>query len=316
MNAPAPQLPPHTPRGRTESAKRMSLRKLRAEGELYPERDYWRPRTRADCEQAERPCPFVGCRHHLYIDVSHPRTNTKGDAVSGGAIKFNFPDIEPHEMQESCSLDVAQGAQTLEDVGVMMNVTRERVRQIEAIAIRKLPRKRLEEFVADSDTIIAPEKGSIRCSKCEERFLPSHGNQKRCQGCRGNNGAAPRLCPCGAAVASGKGNPRYGSIACPSRAPVPRVRGGEQRVCQYEQCGKTFQATRSDQRFCPGGACRLAEHVGTKTRPQVPGEPSRFALDPKDSASPEGLLRAGGYSVTAIRVAAGVMLFVEDERAS
>ncbi len=84
-----------------------------------------RPRTWGECTHA-RPCPWVACRHHLYLDVN-PAT---------GAITFNHPNLEPHELKHSCSLDVADlGGQTLEQVGDHLNVTRERVRQLELRAI-------------------------------------------------------------------------------------------------------------------------------------------------------------------------------------
>lgn len=88
-----------------------------------------RPRTRSECAEGPRPCPHVGCKHHLYLDVS-PRT---------GAIKLNFPDLEPWELEQSCALDIADaGGATLEDVGAIMNLTRERVRQLEIMALARL----------------------------------------------------------------------------------------------------------------------------------------------------------------------------------
>lgn len=116
-------------RARTISVKRMTKRELEIGRLLYPETDYWRPRTRAECVDGPRPCPFVSCKHHLFIDVS-PRT---------GAIKLNFPDLEVWELTESCALDVAdRGGTTLEDVGAIMNLTRERIRQVEVKALAKL----------------------------------------------------------------------------------------------------------------------------------------------------------------------------------
>ena len=89
-----------------------------------------RPQTREDCRDASRPCPFVACRHHLYLDVTDV-----------GSLKLNYPDREPWELAHSCSLDVADaGASTLEEVGALMNVTRERTRQIEVSALLKLRR--------------------------------------------------------------------------------------------------------------------------------------------------------------------------------
>ena len=105
------------------------------------------PLTRGDCRFGPRPCPFVSCKHHLCLDVS-PKT---------GSIKLNFPDLEAWEMRDSCVLDVAdRGESTLEDVGELINVTREAVRQIEAKALGKL-RKWLETSAEVAEW--ASEKG-------------------------------------------------------------------------------------------------------------------------------------------------------------
>lgn len=116
-------------RARTISVKRMTKRELEIGRMLFPEAEYWKPRARSECLEGPRPCPFVSCKYHLYIDVS-PRT---------GAIKLNFPDLEVWDLGESCALDVAdRGGTTLEDVGAIMNLTRERIRQVEVKALAKL----------------------------------------------------------------------------------------------------------------------------------------------------------------------------------
>ena len=116
-------------RARTISVKRMTKRELEIGRLLYPETDYAKPRTREECFDGPRPCPFVSCKHHLYLDVS-ART---------GAIKLNFPDLEVWEMNETCALDVAdRGGTTLEEVGAIMNLTRERIRQVEVKGLAKL----------------------------------------------------------------------------------------------------------------------------------------------------------------------------------
>lgn len=98
-----------------------------------------RPKTRGDCRDDQRPCPWVSCKHHLYLDVN-PET---------GSIKINFPDLEPWELKHTCSLDVAErGGITLEEVGEIANLTRERVRQIEVRGLLQLRR---------SDRIEAPQ---------------------------------------------------------------------------------------------------------------------------------------------------------------
>lgn len=122
-------------RARTISVKRMAKRDLELGRALYPEEEtagVVRPRHRADCREGVRPCPFVSCVHHLYLDVS----------AQSGAIKVNFPDVDVTEMEalaETCALDVAdrQGV-TLEEVADAMNITRERVRQIETRALAKV----------------------------------------------------------------------------------------------------------------------------------------------------------------------------------
>jgi hypothetical protein len=115
-------------RARTIPVKRLTKEQLRIGRLLYPETDYWRPRTRGECP-ADRPCPFVSCKQNLYLDVN---------AVTG-SIKLNFPDLEPSQMKESCTLDVADlGGITLEDVGEFMNLARERIRQIELLGLEKL----------------------------------------------------------------------------------------------------------------------------------------------------------------------------------
>ena len=129
----------HTERPRERRARSRSIRLLRVTRrearnavaralELEAGLDD-RPLRRADCANGPRPCPLVSCRHHLYLDVN-PQT---------GTIKLNFPDLEVWELVHSCALDVAdQGGTAIEAVGELMNVTRERIRQIEAQALSKL----------------------------------------------------------------------------------------------------------------------------------------------------------------------------------
>jgi hypothetical protein len=152
-------------RARTISVKRMTKRELEIGRLLYPEDDYNKPKARGACACAEavRPCPYVSCKHHLYVDVS-PRT---------GAIKLNFPDLEVWEMGDSCALDVAdRGGTTLEDVGAIMNLTRERIRQVEVKALAKL--EALRDMMALRDFVDEGPVGKRRLpvlSKAELRGI-------------------------------------------------------------------------------------------------------------------------------------------------
>lgn len=96
-----------------------------------------RPKTRGDCLPGgcneARPCPFVSCRHHLYLSVK----------TTGSITLHHGPGVEPWELAESCALDVAErgrtgvdhglpdvGHATLEEIGALVGITRERVQQI------------------------------------------------------------------------------------------------------------------------------------------------------------------------------------------
>jgi hypothetical protein len=125
-------------RARTMSRKEMArqFRQQMASGGVDPELqalaaelEATRPKVRADCGEGPRPCPYVSCKFNLYVDVN-PRT---------GSVKMNFPDKELWEIGDTCALDVAdRGGITLEEVGAIMNLTRERVRQLETRGLTRL----------------------------------------------------------------------------------------------------------------------------------------------------------------------------------
>lgn len=116
----------------TESVRRLSKRHLAVVSAQYPEA-IERPRTFGECLEEGYgdacACPFVGCKHHLYLDVTE----------RNGNIKFNHPGKQPDEIGETCALRVAEREGiTLEELGSLLNFTRERARQIEGIALAKL----------------------------------------------------------------------------------------------------------------------------------------------------------------------------------
>lgn len=137
-------------RGRPERRpKTMSRREMMREarrheraGDTVEIMDYERPRNRSECVNGPRPCLFVSCKHHLYLDVN-PET---------GSVKLNFPEKEVWELEDTCALDIAErGGITLEEVGEILNLTRERIRQLEVDALKKLkdeaPKHELDAFV-------------------------------------------------------------------------------------------------------------------------------------------------------------------------
>jgi hypothetical protein len=96
-----------------------------------------RPQTRGDCRGAGF-CVAFSCRYNLALEVN-PRT---------GSVMVRFPDpedagaVDVDAMPHSCALDLAdtKGGMTLEAVADALGVTRERTRQIEEDAMRKLRR--------------------------------------------------------------------------------------------------------------------------------------------------------------------------------
>ena len=112
---------------------RLTEEEKKAAKELVYNSSEERPFTRDECMSMPRPCPFVSCTHHLYLDVNN---NT-------GAIKMNFPGLEIWEIPETCSLDVAdRGGLTLEEVGAIVNLTRERIRQVETKGLMNMKKER------------------------------------------------------------------------------------------------------------------------------------------------------------------------------
>lgn len=115
-------------RSKTIAPKRLTKEELRQAALLTLE-DTERPVARETCRGGVRPCPWVSCKHHLYLDVN-PET---------GSMKINFPHLNVWDMKHTCALDIAdRGGTTLEEVGEILNLTRERIRQVEVRGLSKL----------------------------------------------------------------------------------------------------------------------------------------------------------------------------------
>jgi hypothetical protein len=130
-------LAPPRRRPRTLSPRRLRQERHEARAASARSRDLLRivddarPKTRAECGDGPRPCLYVSCRFHLYLEVNE----------ATGSIKLNFPDVEPWDLPETCALDIAErGGLTLEEIGRLMNMTRERARQLETHGLEKLGR--------------------------------------------------------------------------------------------------------------------------------------------------------------------------------
>lgn len=142
---------------RSENIRRLSKAKL-ALGETVPSdpAQAQRPRSWGECVEAGRgtatPCAFVGCAYHLALDVdAETGTITLRDpGVVHDGDADGVPEIDVAAMRATCALaEATRGGITLEEVGAMLNLTRERVRQLETRALRDA-RRHLPVLPADA----------------------------------------------------------------------------------------------------------------------------------------------------------------------
>lgn len=173
--APAPSRPrkcsPHA-RARTINVAKLSLRERQGAftGDLFYDHDLdlQRPKTRADCIDGPRPCPWIGCRYHKAIDVN----------PHNGSMKEVFPDLgiladpegpgleQMEQLVGTCALDTCdemddgtagigglillnQAASsgrplgqtpgmTIQETATKLNLSIERTRQISAAAMQNM----------------------------------------------------------------------------------------------------------------------------------------------------------------------------------
>lgn len=130
------------PRAHTVSIKRIRTRLVSAEqADTSDYRDPI-PRTWGECIEralgtASNPCAHVRCKHNLLLDVSEETGSYKvtWPHLASGHYGDEYEQLPRH----TCALRVAdEGGMTLDEIGVMMNLTRERVRQIETKALLRL----------------------------------------------------------------------------------------------------------------------------------------------------------------------------------
>lgn len=98
---------------------------------------YPRPKTRADCIDGPRPCPYLGCRYHLGLD--HRVQAQHGQGAGLLILAFGDDLNELRGVKHTCALDVAdQGEHSGYQVADFLNISRQRGNQIEQGALRKL----------------------------------------------------------------------------------------------------------------------------------------------------------------------------------
>ena len=117
-----------------QSSQIVKTPKLYPRPRRYPRPKYYpfpkKPKNRSECMNGIRPCPFVSCRYHLYMDIVYGKIKTYSNV--------------PIVMNETCALDVAGNGKgmNLDELSLHFNLTRERVRQIIENSLRKIRSRR------------------------------------------------------------------------------------------------------------------------------------------------------------------------------
>lgn len=133
------------------------------------------PRTRADCVDGFRPCPWVSCRYHLLLYVRADGTfelaHHKGITGRKRAIRPT-PEEEAawiknavnrlSRMEESCALDVAaRGGLLPSEIAKLAGLTKQRISQIESALRERLRAEGQEDGEAGTWLAMALEDGVI-----------------------------------------------------------------------------------------------------------------------------------------------------------
>jgi hypothetical protein len=156
---------------RMTSEERIELMKNRLEyGRELEALDSCRPRTRADCADVPRPCPFVSCRWNLYLDVDEQ-----------GRITIPRPDVNVEERADSCALDLIErepDGLDASDAAAVMGLSREQLARIEERGKEAIARDR--ELADAHDREVEPATVPTRStSRHEAKPTPTTGNVQR-----------------------------------------------------------------------------------------------------------------------------------------
>ena len=125
-----------------------------------------------------RPCPWISCKYHLALDVSRtgslwsnaePKSPTLKPEATTQTVRSLISQVAAalSTMPETCALDVAdRGDNTLHEVGGILGLSRERVRQIEAAALTTARRRLSGTDVAQAiaDDLSTMERIRSTCS--------------------------------------------------------------------------------------------------------------------------------------------------------
>lgn len=99
------------------------------------------PQLRAEClpggSNAQRPCPYVSCKHHLALDVK----TYAGGSIAIDRVGEGFNDFgEIPEDRPTCALDLADDKSSCSEIAALLELpSSAHVHMIVKRALRKLP---------------------------------------------------------------------------------------------------------------------------------------------------------------------------------
>ena len=100
-----------------------------------------KPSRRSACVDGIRPCPWVTCRYHAWTDLYCQNRNLRPSPTWGN------PNV-------TCVLDWCRTSRTLEEVGRLLNVSREFIRRVEARAFARMRRDdKLRDYATGSNNV-------------------------------------------------------------------------------------------------------------------------------------------------------------------
>jgi hypothetical protein len=99
----------------------------------------------------------VSCRYHLFLDIDEET----------GEIRLNYPGKEIFELENTCSLDIAeQGGVPLPEVARILNVGQKAIRNLVVRSLAMVRERAMPLNLVDTDSLVPPLEG--------EPFDPIH----------------------------------------------------------------------------------------------------------------------------------------------
>jgi len=145
------------PQGRSATSRPVVLHGVPLEAPPAYPLGFVRPRYYHQCVGGPRPCPLVGCRANTYLEP-----------VNGGrSLRVQWGDRQPEDVPpgESCIEDLVEAhpdGMTLDEIARVLGCTRERVRQVETVALAKIFRRLSTVDPATNERVLTPAGEELR----------------------------------------------------------------------------------------------------------------------------------------------------------